>query len=371
MNMTKIIDRVKSTSFWVPTTGFLIFLSFYLVLFSLDGNKYYTLDRMLTQWDAQHYFSIADRGYEMFPCSYGGGYICGNIGWFPFYPLISALIAYIIPAVNWVMLIISWLSFYLSLLLIFNLVDRRFSHKAAILTTITILVFPASFYYLSAFPYSLMMLLAVLTFYILERKKYHLLPFLAGPLAVTYPSGILIILPLCFYLIKNRSTLRANDKKWLVGSMAAPVIALLLYGLYYQLQFGDFFLYLKFQAQSYYSHQMNFPLLVIWDSFRNLTLADPVNLSLLYIMVGLIIFYNKKLPAVYQIFMWAILLFTPTLGTTDCYYRHIIVAFPLYIMLGSSFEINWRRYLLPLYLIAGFILNWWIFIPAYRSGQLM
>lgn len=370
--MTTFIDRIKSKNFIIPTVGFAIFLLFYLVFFSIGSDiKYYNINRMLTQWDAQHYLSIAERGYEMFPCSYGDGYICGNIGWFPFYPMLSALFALIIPAVNWVMLIISWLAFYLSLLLIYRITDQKLGSKAALMTTITILVFPASFFYLTAFPYSLMLLFAVLAFYLLEKNKYAVLIPLTGALALTYPSGSLIIIPLIYYFIKRRKEETGRNKKLLLAAIAAPVFALILYGLYYQIEFGDFFLYLKFQSQSYYSHQMNFPLMVIWDSLRNLPVTDPVNISLLFTFLGLLIFYNKKIPATYQIFMWAILLFTPTMGTTVCYYRHIIVAFPLYIMIGSSIDSHRRRFLVQFYLVAALILNWLFFIPAYRSGNLM
>lgn len=369
--MTPLLDRLKSESFLVPTVGFLLFLAVYLIIFSFGGNKYYSVERMLTQWDAQHYLSIAERGYEMFPCSYGDGYICGNIGWFPFYPLLAALIALVIPATNWVMLIISWLSFYFALLLIYKLASDRYGEKAALMSVLTVLVFPASFYYLSAFPYALYLLLALLVYYLIDKKRNGLIILPSFLLGITYPSGSLIILPLIYFMIKNRESLNSTEKNKFIGAIIAPAVALILYGLYYQIAFGDFFLYLKFQSQSYYSHQMNFPLLVIYDSLRNLELSDPVNISLIFITVGMLLFYNKKLPVAFQIFMGAILLFTPTMGTTVCYYRHIVIAFPLYIMLGMAIESNWKKYLLPLYLITAVILNWLIFIPAYQHGSLM
>src|SRR4051794_20382721 len=53
------------------------------------------------RWDSVHYLSIARSGYEMFNCWDRPGYqeagfrdvICGNVAWFPGYPMTVRLVA--------------------------------------------------------------------------------------------------------------------------------------------------------------------------------------------------------------------------------------------------------------------------------------
>jgi hypothetical protein len=148
-------------------------------------------------------------------------------------------------------------------------------------------------------------------------------------------------------------------------------LAILLYYSYNFYRFDDFFLYNHFQSQSYYAHQMNFPLLVIYESLINYTYENPVWLMLTFTIFITVIFYTKKIPLGWQLFMIGILLFTPTFGTTDCYYRHIVVAFPLYIMIGFNINSRMKKYFFYGYAVISIILTLTVYLPLFKANSLM
>jgi len=366
---------LKSKRFLLPTLLWLIFVLIYIVLFSVGDSKYYTLTRTLTQWDGQHYLSIARDGYEIFPCPYNRNYICGNIGWFPLYPLAGRVIAQLTKVtgldIQAAMLITSWLAFWLALLVMYRLIEDRLGRKAALVSLTAMLLFPSSFYFLTGFPYSIFLLLAVLVFYLLEKERYSAIALPAGFLAVTYPSGIVISLPILYILVSKWTRLDLRKKISLLGALLAIGLALFLYACYYWWKFDDFFLYQRFQAQSYYAHQVTLPLLPIIRSFLNLKWNDPVFVILLFTIILVVLLYSRKIPASWQLFMFGILLFTPSLGTTTCYYRHIVIAFPFFAMIGVSVNSRYRKFLLIPYAIVALVLSWKVFLSAYKAGMLM
>jgi hypothetical protein len=365
----------KNRRFWVPTLLWLASVLAYVVLLQTGEVKYDSLLRMLTQWDGQHYLSIARDGYEKFPCPWGKEYICGNIGWFPFYPLLGRLVGQVIGPLGLdmrvAMLAVSWLALWLALLVLYRLVENKFGPRSALYSVAALLLFPSSFYFLTAFPYSVFLLLAVCVFYGLEKEKYFPIIPAVGALAVTYPSGMVVGLPLLATLIIKWKNLKPNQRWSLLFALLTICLALVLYFGYYWWRFGDFFLYQRFQSQSYYAHRPTFPFLPIVNTLISFRWDDPVFIMLSFLLIVTVAFYSRTIPVPWQVFMFGILLFTPSFGTTTCYYRHIVVAFPLYTMIGASAQSQRRRYFLIPYALVSLVLMWEIFLPYYKTGKLM
>lgn len=361
---------LKSKSFYLPTISFFIFLLTFIILFQTGSMKYYSFERTLTQWDGQHYLSIARDGYFTEPCSFGKQFICGNVGWFPFYPIVGYLLSWLPIPINMLMILISWLSLWIALLILYNMATTTYSEKTALASIIALLVFPSSFYFLTVFPYSIYLLIVISIFYLLQKELFIPVILLTAFLAVTYPSGIVIGLPLLYYLIRDWKKYSSGKKLQLVAAMFSIGIALTLYCTYYYFKFDDFFLYNRFQSQPYYAHQPTFPLIPIYRGIMTFLYSHPVWITLVFTIGVVIVFYRKKIDVGMQLFMFGILLFTPTAGTTDCYYRHIIVAFPLYFMIGSAVESK-RKYLLIPYLLLSIYLMLTVFLPDFKIGKLM
>ena len=369
-----VFTGLKKKSFLLPTVFFITFLLIYALLFSIGERKYSSLARSLIQWDGQHYLSIARDGYEAFPCPDSPDLICGNVGWFPMYPLIAGAIWKIVGftglSISWVMILTNAIALWLALLVLFSLVQKKYDQKTAAYSVGALLLFPTSFYFLTAFPYALYLLLAVVIFQLLEQKRYFLAVVPTGMLAVTYPSGVVIGVPILWVLFSKWRRLTTRQKQALIISLATIGIALFLYCLYNWWKFDDFLLYVHFQSKPYYAHQATFPLIPIIQALLKRSYADPVWLMLTFCIIMVMIFYQKKLSMSLQLFLFGILLFTPTFGTTTCYYRHIVVAFPLAIMIGLASQSR-RRWLILVYAAASIILMWTVFLKYYKLGMLM
>ncbi|HWR83358.1 MAG TPA: hypothetical protein VN285_08645 [Candidatus Deferrimicrobium sp.] len=359
----------------MPTIFWVAFVLGYVVLFKTGNPKYYSLGRMLTQWDGQHYLSIARDGYEKYPCAQRPGYTCGNVGWFPFYPLVGRAVGFVFGLFGLdftvAMPATSWLALWLALLALYRLVERQFGDRPAAVCIGTLLLFPTSFYYITSFPYSLFLLLAVCSLGLLQSERYGLLALPIACLAVTYPSGVVIGIPILYTVIVKWRHLGARQKLALFASLAAIGAALVLYAAYYWWKFDDFLLYLHYQEQSQYAHRITVPLLPMIDSLRHWSWKDPAVIMLIFVSVTMAIFYSRRVPVSWMLLMFGIILFTPTMGTMMCYYRHVVVAFPLFVMAGLAWESRRRRYLLLPYAIVAAVLTWTVYLFYYKAGMLM
>ena len=361
----------RSRRFTVPTVFMVVFLTLFLFFFSSGQRKYFALNRLMSQWDGQHYLSIARDGYQKYPCGWNTMYTCGNIGWFPMYPMAGKIVSWTGLNINHAMMVTSWLFLWLALLILYRLAEDQFSARAAMYSLLALLFFPTSFYFLLVFPYSMYLCLACGIFYLLHKARYNWLFLLSGMLTVSYPSGMVIALPLGYHLVRHWRELPKADRLKIVLAIAAVGGAMVLYFSYYWIKFDDFFLYNHFQAQPFYAHTPGFPLISLWNALTNLRPSDPVFIMLILVMGMLALFYYRRVPASHQVFLFAVLLFTPSFGSTDCYYRHIVVAFPIFIMIGAAVDRRWRRYLLAVYAVVCIVLAWQVYVKAFKMGTLM
>lgn len=361
----------KSKNFLIPTVVWIVSVAIYWLALGDDGRKHDSLVRTMIQWDGRLYVSIARDGYERFPCPGRPDDICGNGGWFPLYPILGAIVSWSGIGHDYSMLMVSWLAFWLALLVLYRAVEQKFDAMTALASLLALIVFPGAFYYLTAFPYSVYLALAVTAMYLLDRSHYRWLWLVTAALTLTYPSGALIGLPVAFVLWRDFRKITNVDRLYIVTALASVPIAILIYFGYYWWEFGDFWLYLRIQSQSYYAHETSFPLWVIYRSLVELPAGSPVFVTLLFALASTLVFFTRRMAAQWQLYLLALLLFTPTMGTTDCYYRHVVVTFPLFVMIALSLRTKWRRWLVIGYVVAAGAVNWWLLLPAYRAGDLM
>ncbi len=218
--------RLKSKSFVLPTVMFAVFVLTFLTLLQSGPTKYDSLIRTLIQWDGRLYLSIASEGYELYPCGDDSGHLCGNVGWFPMYPLAAGLLTRIGLDYRYSLLAVTWLSLWLALLALYRLVARRFGDRTALVSLICLLLFPGSLYLLTGFPYAFYLMLLSIAFYMLDTENYRWLPLPSAMLAVTYPSGIVIGLPVLWVLVSRYKKLGSVNRKYLFMTLAAMGAAL-------------------------------------------------------------------------------------------------------------------------------------------------
>ena len=362
---------IKSKSFLIPSGLWLVFVIVHLIGFQTGYHKYDSVARTMIQWDGQLYLSIARDGYERFPCPDNSNNICGTGGWFPMYPVIGAVAALLIPDHRYALIVVSWLMLWLGLLMLYRLAARVFNERVAIFALVALLLFPGSFYLLTGFPYATLLVFSLLVLSLLEAGRLRWLWLPTALATLTYPSGAVIGLPLLVYLVMHWKQLSQRDRAYVIAALVSIPTAIFVYFGYYWYRFDDFWLYVRIQSQSYYAHEPSFPLLVIYRGLTELPFGSPVVASLLAAIIATAAFYSRRLPGVWQWLMFAILLFTPTMGTTDCYYRHIVVVWPLAVMIALAGDSPRRWWLLPLWAAAAIYVNWWLLLPAYKAGALM
>lgn len=360
------IAALKNRSILIPVVLTVLFIILGLFALKVGHVKYYVLERTLTQWDGQHYLSIARSGYEKFPCGWDPQYICGNVGWFPMLSIAAQPLIWLGIDPPWALILTSWLALLFATIILYRLLERQFSTRVAWVSVAAMFLFPGSFYFLTAFPNSLYLFLSVLTLYWAEKGRWTLLWIPSAALALTHPSGAVIGLPLLYLLLRNWKD--RSVRYGLLIALAAMGVAILAYFSYYYYKFDDFWLYLRFQQQPFYAHEPALPFITIGRLLSNPARDISAFAMIVFVIGAVILFYRPKVKIEWQVFMFGLLLFSPSLGTMDSYYRYVQAAFPLFLMVGMRTETKLGRVLAIVYAIAAILVTLLVIMPKYKLG---
>jgi hypothetical protein len=125
------------------------------------------------RWDAGQYLKIAHHGYRASThCNISPAvHLCGNITWFPGYPglirlLASAHLGYLVAA-----LAISWICWYLTLLMVWVLSTRGGTARGGACLALAA-VFPGQVYFAALFPISLVTFTVLLCIWLATRTSF-------------------------------------------------------------------------------------------------------------------------------------------------------------------------------------------------------
>jgi hypothetical protein len=356
-----------------PTLIFAAFVVLYLSITLINNNN--LLFRPV--WDIDHYRTIAATGYEARPCDpakdYPMGDICGNVGWFPAWPM--ALKIFSVGQVDIGIKILPYLFALLGFVLFYNLLLRLADAKAALMGTAALAATPTAFYYLTGFPYSFILFLFAAYLYYLyhpEAKwRRYLLPSSALLISLSYPSGFLTaIIPSIMILNEFRKTSPRPGIGKTIGDLAYHIIPFalgpLLLSTYFYFKFDDFMLITHFQAK--YHRSWAFPLTVIWESFRQFPALYVENCSVLwYGLIFLIFAPYRTRPELVGYFL-LLYLFSPATGSVVSVYRHYLLLFPAVIIIALAERPRWLKIA---YLALGLFLALALFYPIFMNGRLI
>jgi len=356
----------------IPGGIFVAFAALYVIISLVNGS-----DMLFGPvWDIGHYRSIAERGYEVYPCDpnihYPVGEYCGNVGWFPAWPLAVKVLS--LGQVLWGLLILPYLFALVGFILFYNTLRRLAGNTAAVIGAAGLASTPNAFYFLTGFPYSFMLtLFAVYLYYLYEtraRGRLYILPAIALLISLTYPSAFLTaVIPFFMVVI---SFYRQKERAWgrlardLTYHLAPFALGPLLLSLYFYFTFDDFLMILHFQEK--YNRQWNFPFTVMWRSFTKYPLWYVENATLLYYGLIFILFARCRLKPELAAYALVFYLFSPTTGSLMSIYRHYLLIFPAAMMIGSSRRPLWAKIL---YILLGLALSLWRFYPIFMKGRLI
>lgn len=360
----------------IPILVYLAFIAIYTGISAYNSNEYL----YKSVWDVEHYQTISYRGYEAFPCTHGvngrAGEICGNVGWYPMWPLVVRWLRPLFGgSAQYSFLGLAFSLTFIAFMLMFHFMLKKYGLRAAILALLALALGPASFYLVTGFPYALFMLLFMIYLILLYsdggRIKHIFLFITAVAVSLTYPSAILIgVIPVVKYWFEGREAGRSmkTASYWLhmAGYVFPFVLGPLILWTYFYVQFDDFFLQLHFQEK--YDRTWAFPLWIMLESLFKAPLFSPENMTVLWYGLVFIIFYPFKIKRELWIAALVFYLFSLTTGTTMSIYRHYLIIFPAYMIIGASSRPIWLKIV---YIVLGLVISLEILFPLFMQYRLM
>lgn len=303
-----------------------IFVIFYLGFLTIPNINPQSSDffSRLGNWDGGHYLAIAELGYRAE----------FQYAFFPLYPMLVRFLN--LPLQNYLIsaILISVGSSFLTFHLLYKLIAMDFDKKIAEKVILFLLLFPTSFYFLTAYSEGLFFFLTVATFYFLKKKHLFLATLFATLASGTKISGLAVVLAL---LIDIKLTYGFNKRSWYV--LLSP-LGFVLYCWFLFNQTGDPFYFLT--AENHWQRYITVPGISFWEAIKSVT-SGAFNLNHFNILMdlifaifglGLILRSFRFLPSVYSFYgllSLAFPLLTPTLTSIP---RFLVVLFPIFLLIA-------------------------------------
>lgn len=297
-----------------------------------------------TPWanfDGAHYLSIAQNGYFQYEQAF-----------FPLYPLLIKYISlFTFGNYLWAGIGITYITLFLWLFILYKLVQIDFSNTVSRWVLVFMLFFPTGFFFGAVYTESLFFCLVIAAFYAARKQKWILAGLFVGLASATKLVGVFLLPALLieFYFVYKRDVFSKNHllKMCLMTIMGAS--GLILYMLYLWKTYADplFFIHAQpafganrsggeiiFLPQVFYRYIKIF----LTVPFSNYDVwISLLEISMFLFALGLLTFGFLKRKLRLSYFFFSILAIVgPTLtGSLSSIPRYILVAFPLFIVLGT------------------------------------
>ena len=311
-----------------------------------------------SHWDGEHYVALAADGYLQPP---------GNASpaFFPLYPLLIRGLAGLFggplsqPALSAWGPLVSLLALPFALYFVYRIAEDGWGERAARVAVLTLALFPTSFFFNAAYTESLFLALSAGSLWAVRVRRNLLLAcLLAGLATATRNVGVFLLVPLAYEWLGN-----AREYRWRGVYLALAPSGLALYAAYLWWRFGDPLLF--YTQQSRWGREATGPLDTLLGAltrggqgiaglFSPRIWADPslgrvadalasannaYNLIFLGLALALLVAGLKVLPPDLSAYS-LLLILPPTLfgtpqGPLMGLPRYVLVAFPLFIVLGA------------------------------------
>ena len=287
-----------------------------------------------SNFDGEHYLSIARNGYEQ-----------GEQAFFPLYPLLIRTVGRIfggdLISLNLAGLIISNFALLLALYGIYKLLKLDFEEKIVRFAIIILLLFPTSFYLGAVYTESLFLALSIWAFYFARKRNWFWASFLGMFAAGTRVIGVLLF-PI-FWI----EALQGKEKKIEVKYLWLFLIPLgiLTYMYYLKIRWGDPFAFIK-TLPGFGEQRSATPIILpqvfyryIFKILPNLnysyfpatfsTLMEFI-VSILFIVVSVWALFRARLS--YALFLLGGYLLPTLSGSFSSLPRYVLVLFPAFLL---------------------------------------
>lgn len=239
----------------------------------------YQLPRWLYSWanfDGVHYLTIAENGY------FGIGSIQA---FFPVWPLLIKAFRFLVNNTIVAGLILNFIFGFFLLFSWQKLLTELFPKANAReikIRTISLLLFPTSFYFAALYSESLFLLVIIWSFLLARRKKWYGSAILIGIASGLRVVGIFAaIIPIAMYLNQKRNDNWRKKIKMITVLSSFSSIGFVIYSTYLHFRFGDWLYFLHVQSEFGAGRQSELVTYFQswWRSTKILWFARPINLK--------------------------------------------------------------------------------------------
>ncbi len=156
----------------------------------------------MANFDGAHYLLIAKDGYSQYQQAF-----------FPIYPLLIRFLSPLLQHNHLLTgLIISNLSFFLSLLVLIKLLSSLKLKSSSLWFILFILAFPTAFFFHAVYSEGWFFLLLITSLYFIKRGRYFVGGLVAAVASATRLIGVFLFIPLLFAVIS--SEIKQKQKNW-------------------------------------------------------------------------------------------------------------------------------------------------------------
>lgn len=302
----------------------------------------------LLRWDAGWYLTIVYNGY-----SYNGNDLEEqNVVFFPLYPLLTKFIALFGISKELSLLLVSNVSILIAIPLLCKLIKDEYGDEVALYTLALVSFFPTSLFFSAGYAEALAFLLIVCFFLFLKQERYFLAAVSAGLASATRSVGIVLLLPLLWELWLHFGL---DRKRLLLSTAVYTTLATSgcwFYMLYLGTAFNSPLAFMRGQRAYLGGGEIGSNLTRVLTLQPFVHLADishrvrPTTLAPWFFLLFLLLtaFFWRRLSTSFGLFALGILLlpyltlsWSPTLGFNS-FTRYILLAFPVFIVMGDLFK---------------------------------
>lgn len=288
-------------------------------------------------WDSERYISIAQNWY---PASSNFSDLT-NYVFFPLYPLLMRLLAFLIGSYLEAGLVISSVSMLVACVYLYRIVRMDDDEHTARRSIKYLFLFPTAFILSGVFTESLFLALSLACLYYAKKGSWLPSGALGALTALSRPYGIVIVLPMAYEYLRSKDYKLANIQADLL-CLLLPPLGLSLYSAYNYYLTGDFLAFLH--ARTLWGPTLANPVIQLLYRFTNNTYGFDVKFNAMFTLAAILLLMAayKKVDSSYLI--WGLLLVFIPLSTATSPWsmsRYILPAFPLFIIFAKVGTNKW------------------------------
>jgi len=371
--MKKVWNNIYFKIFGI--SALFIFVTFLMSLiwsFIYRKGTPYTIN-IFNLWDTVHYLYIAKYGYCTSKCI--PAYEQFSIVFFPLYSLLIRFFQFFTHNYMLGALVVSNVFYILTILFLYKLVRKDFSHEISLRAILLLSAFPTAYFLHFGYTESLFLFLVVSSFYYAINKKWLTASLLGMLASLARINGILLFPAILIeYLIGHKEVNKQSGikiKKDIFYTVLIPIGSLLYLFINY-VHFHNPFQFMIFQKEhwgEYFSSPIT-GLMGDINGFHWRPINEWLNWTLPQIIfaffaVIIILLSAKKIRLSYSIYSFLSLIILVCCSFWMSIPRFVVVIFPIFIFLALI--LRKRRYFYPTILF--FIILQIFFLTRFLSGQ--